>query len=83
MLIVAIMVVVPLGMAVGWRLVVSDRASIWPVLSVVAGGAGLAALATGNVPLSARVGWPAAAAIGAGAGAAFYLATAAFVLIVR
>ena len=83
MLIVAIMVAAPLGVVVGWRLVVSDRASIWPVLSVVAGGAGLAALATGKVPLSARVRWPAAAAVGAVAGAGFYLATAVFVLIVR
>jgi membrane protease YdiL (CAAX protease family) len=82
-LIVAIMVAGPLGVVVAWRLVVSDRASIWPVLSVVAGASGLAALATGKVPLSARVRWPVAAAAGAGAGAGFYLATAAFVLIVR
>src|SRR6266542_1894525 len=71
------MVAAPLGVVVGWRLVVSDRASIWPVLSVVAGGAGLAALATGQVPLSARVRGPAAAAVGVGAGAAFYLASGA------
>src|SRR5207247_2083275 len=44
---------------------------------------GAAALATGRVSLSPKVHWPVSALVGAGAGAALYLATAAFVLVVR
>jgi membrane protease YdiL (CAAX protease family) len=46
-------------------------------------GVGLAALATGRVNLSPKLRWPWAVAAGVGAGVALYLATVAFVVIVR
>jgi membrane protease YdiL (CAAX protease family) len=66
-----------------WRLVASGRVSIWAAMTTVAGVAGVAAMATGRVPLSPKVRWPVSAGAGAGAGVALYLATATFVLVVR
>jgi membrane protease YdiL (CAAX protease family) len=80
---VVVMVAGVFALALAWRLVASRRVSIWPAMSVASGGAGLAALATGRVPLSQNVGWPAASITGLGAGVALYLVTAAFVLVVR
>jgi membrane protease YdiL (CAAX protease family) len=71
------------GVFVAWRLVAARRVSVWTAMGVVSGGAGLASAATGRVSLSTEVAWPRAAAAGIGAGIALYLATAAFVLVVR
>ncbi len=80
---IALMVIGAVGVFAAWRLVASSRVSVWVAMGVVEGAAGAAALATGRVSLSPRVaaGW--AAAVGSGAAVALYLATAAFVLLVR
>jgi membrane protease YdiL (CAAX protease family) len=80
---VVVMCAGALALAAGWLLVVSGRVSIWPAMSTVSGGAGLLALATRRVPLSPNVSWPAAGAAGLAAGVALYLATVAFVQVVR
>lgn len=72
-----------LAIAVAWRIVTARRASIWIVLGVVNAAAGLAALATGDVPLSPRLDPSRAEPIGILAGVALYLATVIFVLFVR
>lgn len=71
------------GVAVAWRAVVRGRATIWTAMGVAAGAAGLAALATGRLELSSRVSPALAGPVGAGAGVVLYLATVAFVLVVR
>src|SRR6266511_2979127 len=71
------------GVLVAWRLVVAGRVSVWTAMGTMTGAAGLASLATGRLSLSPKVGWGWAAAAGVGIGVVLYLATAAFVLIVR
>src|SRR5262249_48834226 len=68
---------------VAWRLVALGRVSIWPALTPVMAAAGIASVATGTLALSADVAVGVAAVAGLGAGVVLYLATAAFVLIVR
>lgn len=82
-MIVAVIVVGVILIAAGWRLVATGRVSIWIAQAAVLALVGLAALATGRVRWSPRA--PAAAAAGEGlaAGLLLYLATVAFVLIVR
>jgi membrane protease YdiL (CAAX protease family) len=83
---VASVVVMVLGAAAfvaGWRLVARGRFTIWPVMSTVAGVTGLASILSGWVSLSQTVVWPVASAAGAVSGIGLYLATAAFVLLVR
>lgn len=82
-MIVAIAVAGGVAVFVAWRLVARGRASVWVVVGLVEGAAALAALAARRTPLSPRVapGWAALAGLGAGAG--LYLATAAFVIVVR
>lgn len=72
-----------LAVLVAWRQVAAGRATVWVAMAVALGGAGAASLATGKVSLSSAVpsGW--AATIGVAGGSLLYLATAAFVLIVR
>lgn len=81
---------IPLLMATGgvavflaWRLVALGRMSIWPALTPVMAAAGIVSVATGTLALSANVAVGLAAVAGLGAGVLLYLATAAFVLIVR
>ena len=83
MLIFALMAAGAVGVLVAWRLVVAGRVSVWTALGTMTGAAGLASLATGRLSLSPKVGWGWAAAAGMGIGVVLYLATAAFVLIVR
>jgi membrane protease YdiL (CAAX protease family) len=71
------------AVVVAWRLVAAGRVSIWPAMSATLGLVGVAALATGRVPLSPRLGVGSAVAVGLGAGLALYLITVAFVLVVR
>ena len=80
---VALMIIGGVGVFAAWRLVASDRVSVWVAMGAVEGAAGSAALATGDVSLSPRlaVGW--AVAVGAGAAVLLYLATTGFVLVVR
>jgi len=82
-LIFSLMVVGALGVLVAWRLVVVGRVSVWSAMGVATGGAGLAALATGRLALSPKVAVGSSALAGAGVGVLLYLATAAFVLVVR
>jgi len=79
----AIMAVGAAGVVVVWRLVAADRVSVWVGQGALFAAAGLAALATGRVRLSSRVSWPRALFAGLGAGLVLYLATVAFVLVVR
>jgi uncharacterized protein len=81
--IVAMMIAGGIAVIVAWRVVASGRASIWPVLGATLGLLGVLSVATGRVPLSPRVGVETAVVAGLGAGVMLYLATAAFVLVVR
>lgn len=67
---------------VAWRVVATGR-SIWPVMGTTLGILGLLSVATGDVPLSPAVDVWIASAVGLGAGLALYLATVAFVVVVR
>jgi membrane protease YdiL (CAAX protease family) len=82
-MIVAIMALGAIGVAVAWALVAARKVSVWAALGTVSGTAGLAALATGRVGLSPRLSWWWAVLAGLGTGVALYLATVAFVVIVR
>lgn len=68
---------------VGWWLVASERVSIWVALGPLMIVLGALALATGRIRWCPRFSTVASASGGAAAGVLFYLATAAFVLIVR
>ena len=69
--------------AVAWRMVVTKRANIWAATSVVFALTVPAALLTGRPELSPAVGVGASLAAGLGAGALLYLATRAFVAVIR
>jgi membrane protease YdiL (CAAX protease family) len=81
--IVAIAVAGGIAVFVAWRLVARGRVSVWVAMGLVEGAAGVAALAARRAPLSPRVAPATAALAGLGAGVALYVATAAFVLVVR
>lgn len=83
MLIIALMAAGAVGIFLAWRLVVAGRVSVWTAMGAMTGAAGLASLATGRTSLSPNVAWGWSAAGGVAAGVVLYLATAAFVLIVR
>jgi membrane protease YdiL (CAAX protease family) len=83
MLIVAVMVAGGVAFLLAWRLVALGLVSVWAAMGTVSTGAGLAALSTGHVSLSPKLDWPRAVAAGIGTGVALYLATVAFVVIVR
>ncbi|MBA3551760.1 MAG: CPBP family intramembrane metalloprotease [Actinobacteria bacterium] len=83
MLSLTIMALGTFGVVFAWALVRAGKASVFIAMAIVLGGAGLASLTTGRVALSPRVGITTALVAGALAGAAFYLATIGFVLVVR
>jgi membrane protease YdiL (CAAX protease family) len=66
---------------VGWWLVSAGRADVWRLMPWVLGGMGVAAVAVRPSILTAGVGAGEAVAVGAGVGAALYLATRAFVWV--
>jgi membrane protease YdiL (CAAX protease family) len=66
-----------------WVLVRRRVLSVWVAAGVAVGLAAIASLATGRVHLAERFGTGWAALVGVGGGVLLYLATAAFVLIVR
>jgi len=72
-----------LAVAVAWALVATRRASVWIAMSVVVGGAAIAALATGTVDLSPDLAPVPAALSGLGSGLALYAATRVFVSAVQ
>jgi len=82
-LILTLMIVGGLAVLVAWRAVAIGLVSVWAAMGTVSAAVGLAALATGRVHLSPKLGWPWAMVAGIGAGVALYLATVAFVVIVR
>ena len=82
MLTIAALILGAVGVVLAWQGVVRRGVSIWLAMSGSGGLAGALALATGQVPLSPKVGRPLAALGGLGAGVALYLATAAFVALV-
>jgi len=69
--------------ASAWFLVATRRLRVWTALGIGLGGLGVVALAVGPVELSPRLSPGVAAAAGLGAGAVLYLATRAFVFVVR
>ncbi len=83
MLSIILMAVGAAAVVVAWRLVRAGVASIWVAMGTASGVAGLAALATGRIELSPRLQWGAALGVGAGSGVLLYIATVAFVLLVR
>lgn len=83
MVIVAIMAAGAAAVFLGWRVVAAGEASVWLVMTSILVAAGVGAVATGRVGLSPRLRWPWALPAGAVAGALLYVATAAFVLVVR
>ena len=78
-----VIVVGAVAEALAWAAVVRRHVSIWRTLLPVLALMGAAAVLTGSVRTSPRVTFAAAAAVGFGAGAVFYLATRAFVHAVR
>jgi len=78
-----VIVVGAVAEALAWAAVVRGRGSIWRTLLPVLALMGVAAVLTDSVRTSPRVTFAAAAAVGFGAGAVFYLATRAFVRAVR
>lgn len=83
MLIFVLMALGGAAVFLAWGLVRRGSVSVWVAMSSVVGAAGLASLASGRIHLSPRVGLAWSAVAGVGAGVILYLATAAFVLIVR
>ena len=82
-MIVTLVVVGILCQALAWRLVARGVLGIWTAMSAALGFAGLASLLTGTVELSPDVDVAVAVPAGLAAGAALYLATRVFVLVVR
>jgi len=77
------MVVGPILVFVAWRTVVVERASVWVAMGIALGGLGMLSLATRRVVASGRVSVVEAVVAGVAAGIVLYLATVAFVVIVR
>jgi membrane protease YdiL (CAAX protease family) len=71
------------GVVVVWRLVAAGRVTIWAGQAFLFAAAGSAALATGRVHLSPRVWWTWALLVGSGTALVLYVATLAFVAVVR
>jgi len=71
------------AIVVAWRFIAAGRGTAWSVIAPVTGVIGLAAVATGQIELSPKVRPLPAALVGLAAGILFYLATVAFVLVVR
>ncbi len=77
------MVLFPVATVVAWRLVVRRKVSIWVGTASVSTAAGIATLVAGRADLSPKLSVPWALLAGAGTGAAFYVATAVFVVMAR
>jgi membrane protease YdiL (CAAX protease family) len=82
-MIFTLMAVGAAGVVVVWGLVAARRVSLFAGQATLFGAVGVAALATGRMDLSPRVSWGWALLAGGGAGVALYLATLAFVTVVR
>lgn len=78
-----VLVVGAVAEAGAWFLVTRRRRNIWTTITPVLAALGAAAVLAGSVELSPRVAAGAAAAAGMGAGVVLYLATRAFVFVVR
>jgi membrane protease YdiL (CAAX protease family) len=70
-----------MAVVVGWLFLRIRGVSVWLAQGVALGAAGIAALATGSVHLSPRLGWVLAIVIGATAGVLLYGATVSFVAV--
>jgi membrane protease YdiL (CAAX protease family) len=79
----AVMVLGLVAEMVAWWVVVARRRSVWPVMTPTFVAMGLAALLVRTPEPSPAVPVGTAAAVGAAAGVALYLATRAFVSVVR
>ena len=80
---VAVTIVGALAEAAAWIAVVVRKANLWVVMAPVLLAMGIAALATGEPSLAGRTSAGLAAIVGAASGAVLYLATRAFVWVVR
>ena len=78
-----LMAVMAAGVVVVWRLVAAGRITIWAGQAFLFAAAGSAALATGRVHLSPRVWWTWGLLVGSGTALVLYVATLAFVAVVR
>lgn len=80
---VALAVGGPIAVAVAWTLVRTGRTSVWATTAVSMGSLGVLSLFTGEVRLVEGLPIPVALILGVGGGLALYLATAAFLSLVR
>lgn len=80
---VAVAIVGALAEAVAWIAVVVRKANLWVVMAPVLLAIGIAALGTGEPSLAGRTTLEKAAVVGLTSGAVLYLATRAFVRVVR
>jgi membrane protease YdiL (CAAX protease family) len=78
-----LMAVMAAGVVVVWRLVAAGRVTIWAGQAFLFAAAGSAALETGRVHLSPRVWWTWGLLVGSGTALVLYVATLAFVAVVR
>jgi membrane protease YdiL (CAAX protease family) len=72
-----------LAEAAAWLVVALRRANLWVVMTPLLLAMGIAAVATGEPSVAGRVSAPLAAGAGLAAGVVLYLATRAFVWVVR
>lgn len=79
----AVIVVGAVAELVAWRMVVARRRSVWVVMGLTLASMGIVAALVRPPVLSPAVSPAAAAAAGAGAGVLLYLATFAFVVMIR
>jgi membrane protease YdiL (CAAX protease family) len=82
-MVVAVMILGAVAEAAGWWLVTGRGRSVWAIMPVVLGVLGLASLVVGDIVLSATERVSVSAGVGVAAGAALFLATRAFVALVR
>ena len=80
---IAVMATGAAAVVVAWRVVVSGLATVWVAVAVALGASAVASLSTGRVSLSPRVAVLGASLAGVGSGMLLYMATVAFVLVVR
>jgi CAAX protease family protein len=71
------------AVGVAWRLIALGRLPIWTTMASLSAALGVASLLTRRVRLSPRLAPLPATAVGVGAGVLLYVATVAFVVLVR
>jgi membrane protease YdiL (CAAX protease family) len=80
---VALAVGGPIVAALAWTLVRAGRTTVWAIMPATMGALGILSLLTGDVRVADAIPVTGAVSVGLGAGVALYLATAAFLSVVR